>query len=370
MKTPWSITTTTRSPYRLRDQLRVLKDNFVDSEWNDVSQIDFQIALIQHRLYGLSSQFLHGLSEEHTNIYTNFSHNLTFQEATEIFNSKNYTDPAMRGRQSFNPFNKFGFVRLQGHVLKMTDLGEHFLSDDYNLAEIFFRVFLKWQLPTLGDDNTKLQSGYDVKPFLATLHLIKNVNLMWDRLGNKPVGVLKREFTLFAPTLVNFSDIKSQAQKIIDLRLAQQGKEKQEQNAMFDEFQQTYAADFLENSDVAKIKKLLSNLKDYGDNAIRYFRLTNYLYVRGNGFYIDLEPRRSVEIEALLSHDDARAVAFQSNTEYVDYISDIVRPQLPWETPANQLTIIEKLIEEIQTYQTPLRKRIFTSEQYQTMTSE
>ena len=54
MKKPWSITTTTRSPYRLREQLRILNDNFVDLEWTREKQIDFQILLIQHRLYGHS----------------------------------------------------------------------------------------------------------------------------------------------------------------------------------------------------------------------------------------------------------------------------------------------------------------------------
>ena len=34
------------------------------------------------------------------------------------------------------------------------------------------------------------------------------------------------------------------------------------------------------------------NLKDYADNTIRYFRLTRFLFIRGGGYYIDLEPRR------------------------------------------------------------------------------
>jgi hypothetical protein len=130
MKKPWSITTTTRSPYRLREQLQVLVHNFVGLEWTKENQINFQISLIQHRLYGhnentgFSQQFLNGLSEAHKEIFTDFSHTLTFEEAKEIFDSKNYTDPAMRGRQSFNPLKKFGFVRLKNKVLEITPFGE------------------------------------------------------------------------------------------------------------------------------------------------------------------------------------------------------------------------------------------------------
>jgi len=205
MKKPWSITTTTRSPYRLREQLRILKDNFVGTEWTRENQINFQILLIQHRLYGhsedngFSSQFLIGLSNEHKEIFTNFSHNLTFDEARAIFESKNYTDPSMRGRQSFNPFKKFSFVWLEDGILKITDFGEHFLSEEYDLSEIFFRSFIKWQLPNPDNTGYKLRDGYDIKPFIGTLHLIKFVNSKWEALGNNPVGLSKKEFLCLPP---------------------------------------------------------------------------------------------------------------------------------------------------------------------------
>ena len=57
-----------------------------------------------------------------------------------------------------------------------------------------------------------------------------------------------------------------------------------------------------------------SNLKDYGDNAIRYFRLTRYIYIRGNGFYVDLEKRRMIEITELLKIDNASPIKFTKDT--------------------------------------------------------
>ncbi len=64
MKKPWSITTTTHSPYRLRDQLRVLRNHYAGLPWRE-NQANFQIALIQYRIYGLTSQFVNTLSKDH-----------------------------------------------------------------------------------------------------------------------------------------------------------------------------------------------------------------------------------------------------------------------------------------------------------------
>lgn len=376
MKKPWSITTTTRSPYRLRKQLRVLNDNFVGFEWTRENQLNFQISLIQYRLYGhseekgFSAQFLNGLSDEHKEIFTDFSHSLSFEQAKEIFNAKNYEDPPMRGRQSFNPFKKFGFVYLENNILRITHFGKYFLSDDYDLSEIFFRSFIKWQLPNPDNIGYKLRDGYDIKPFVATLHLIRVVNLKWEVLNNEPVGLSKKEFLLFAPTLINFENIDSQAQEIIDLRLLQQGKSKHEQKEIFNNFQQSFAAEFLGTDSPEKIRKLLSNLRDYGDNAMRYFRLTKLLFVRGNGYYIDLESRRSVEIESLLDFDNAQSRTFESKEEYTDYISDISQPQLPWETKEKYIEITEKLIEDIRNYEADLQKKNIEIENYQEMQSD
>jgi hypothetical protein len=354
MKKTWSITTTTRNPYRLRSQLEVLNRECVGNRWDREAQVKFQVLLIQHRLYGygedngFSAQFLNGLSDEHRDIFTDFGHQLTYDEALEIFNSKNYQDPAMRGRQSFNPHKKLGFVYLEeGNILKITELGEYFLSEDYDLPEIFFRSFLKWQIPNPDSKDYSPEEGYDIKPFIGILHLIHTVNSKWEALGNKVKGLSKNEFILFGPSLVNFNDVEAYAEKIIELRNRQQGKSKREQAEIYTAFSKQFASEFLGENEIAKINKLLSNLRDYGDNAIRYFRFTNLLYIRGGGFYIDLEPRRSTEIKLLLEHDNGSSDEFESLAEYQAFLSDIQRPELPWETLNKYPEIISELLSDI-----------------------
>jgi hypothetical protein len=351
MKKPWSITTTLRNPERLRIFLIVLKQ-LENYKWNLENQRKYQVLLIKDRFYGYgSSQFYNGLSQKQIDLIEDQTKEISFEQAEEIFNVKNYEDPAMRGRQSINPLKKFGFVVIKDKKICITSLGKLFLRDDFDLGEIFFRSFIKWQIPNLDSDDYKLEDGYDIKPFIGVLHLIQKVNEKSEKLEEKAKGISKEEFSLFCPTLVNYEDIDSYAEKIITLRENLKGKTKQEQKIILDRYKKVFAQEFLGTSDATEIQKLLKNLKDYGDNAIRYFRLTRYIYIRGGGFYIDLEPRRSVEINALLDFDNAQSKTFRSKEEYLDYISDISKPKLPWETKEKLTEIAVKLLEDIKLYE-------------------
>lgn len=351
MKKPWSITTTLRNPERLRSFLTVLKQ-LEGENWNLENQRKFQILLIKERVYGYgSTQFYNGLTQEQIHLIDNQTKEISFEKAEEIFNAKNYEDPAMRGRQSINPLKKIGLVVIKDEKIFITSLGKLFLQDDFDLGEIFFRSFIKWQLPNPDSSDYKLEDGYNIKPFIGVLHLINQVNQKSLGIEDKAKGISKQEFSLFAPSLVNFQDIEKYADKILELREQQKGKSKQEQKQIFDNYKRSFAQEFLETSDQVEIKKLLKNLKDYGDNAIRYFRLTRFLFIRGGGFYVDLEPRRQVEIENLLNFENASVIEFETKEQYLDYIADISEPKLPWESKEEYKKILSKLIEDIKTYE-------------------
>lgn len=370
MKKPWSITTTLRNPERLRNFLIVLQQ-LEGSEWSLENQKKYQILLIQNRIYGYASrQFYNGLPQEKVDLIDDQSKKISFKEAEEIFNAKNYEDPAMRGRQSINPLKKIGLVSIKDNKVYITDLGKLFLKDDFDFGEIFFRSFLKWQIPNPDNRDYSSDGDYDIKPFIGTLHLINAVNEKEIARGNKPKGISKKEFALFVPTLVHFQNIDTHAQRIIDLRGELQGKTKQEQREIFDKHKKKFASEFLDTGNQEEIDGLLNNLQDYGDNAIRYFRLTRYIHIRGGGFYIDLEKRRSVEIESLLDYDNAQSKTFESKEEYLAYISDISQPQLPWETSEKYFEIIGKLVEEIQEYERDLHKEHTAVKSYQEMQND
>lgn len=367
MKKPWSITTTLRNPERLRGFLDVLQQ-LEGEEWTLENQKKYQILLIQNRKYGYGSpQFYNGLPADKISLIDDSSRDISFAEAKEIFEMKSYEDPAMRGRQSINPLKKIGLVVIKDSKVVITSLGRLFLEEDFDLGEIFFRSFLKWQIPNPVSNDYPDSGNYDIKPFIGTLHLINAVNQKEIALGNKPKGISKKEFSLFAPTLTNFQDINAYAEKIISLRGTLKGKTKQEQKDIFDSYKFSFASEFLDTDNQPDITRLLNNLQDYGDNAVRYFRLTRYIYIRGGGFYIDLEPRRSIEIESLLEFDNSQSKSFESSDEYLEYISDIAQPRLPWETRDKYIAIIEQLVGEIVRYENDLNKAHTSIKDYQSL---
>jgi len=138
-------------------------------------------------------------------------------------------------------------------------------------------------------------------------------------------------------SLSNYENIELTANKLIEFRLKYESKDKDEQEIYLTNY-------FKENFDEYESWE---NATEYTDNIIRYFRLTRYFYIRGNGWYIDLEPRRIIEINALIENDNASAKVFTSKDEYISYLSDVNTPTLPWNNKDKLLEVIEYLISEI-----------------------
>lgn len=344
---PWSISTTVRNPERIRSFLSVLK--MLENEtWNKVTQKKFQIMLIQYKFYGIGEkQFYSGLNLTQSEIdLLETPDVMDYANAESILDKKNYVGGGdMRGRQSFNPIEKMGLAYLDKNILKISSFGDYFLQNNYDLGEVFFRSFLKWQLPVPNSSDYK---NHNIKPFIATLHLINEVNKICVANNIKAKGISKTEFALFGITLFDYKDIKKIAKEVINFR-GNHDKFKTEKEKI------TFIDDYIKNN-LSHIEGT-NNLNDYADNVIRYFRLTRYIYIRGNGWYIDLEPRRMVEIQALLNSDDASSISFNSYLEYQNYICDITLPILPWETKKELLKISIELVKDIQNYQTELTSK-------------
>jgi len=342
----WSMTTTVRNPERIRSFLKVLKE-LEGKVWNDSSQRQYQILLLQRKVVGFSSpEFERNLSPKYLKWL--HSENFTYNQAEEISDSKNYVGGLeMRGRQSFNPLEKMGFAFLNADKkIKITTFGENFLSENYDLGEIFFRSLLKWQYPNPDLNKYSAKDGYNIKPLIASFHLIKQVNALCAEKGIKEKGISKTEFALFFTTLSNYENIESTAKKIIAFRFEYNKKNtKAEKDA--------YAAEYF-NKHYSEYESW-ENANDYTDNVIRYFRLTRFFYLRGNDYYIDLEPRRKIEIDSILETDNASAKVFSSSEEYSNYLGDITQPVLPWETKSKLQEVIKLLIADIEPSENELK---------------
>jgi hypothetical protein len=346
MKRAWSISTTVRNPDRIRGFLEVLKD-FEGVEFNENQQIKFQIALIKRKLYKPT-----GLDEKLSGYYDSPS-DMSDKQAKQIFEHMKEKstvlkdDPGLRGRTSIAPLSKMGLVVSKQTVSKLyiTNFGRKFLQKDFDMGEIFLEYFFKWTLPNPDNKEFSDKNGFNIRPFITTLHIINEVNKKWRKLGNEPVGISKHEFCYFVTTTINYKDIPKTVNEIIALRNKLKGKNKKEQTAIKKDYFTNKTKEFFEDPEGKHLDINFHNLKDYGDNAIRYFKITRFFYIRGGGFYIDLEPRRGVEINSLLEYSNGEGLEFKNLEEYLEYMdSDVI---YPWDTQDKLIKIIESLRKEI-----------------------
>lgn len=327
---PWSISTTVRNPERIRNFLKVLK--LLEGKPFDVeNQEKYQVLLIQYKFYNPTN-----IPVKFQKYYDNPELEIPYEVAENIFHHQQYEDPAMRGRQSVNPINKLGFsiARERAGNIVITELGNRFIAGQYDIGYIFFKSLLKLQFPNPWSDDFSVKLGFDVQPLIATMHLINKVNTKSDKRG-----LTQAEFCLFIPTLINYKLIDNYTEKVFEYRKAKSK----------DKFIKDFAKEFYQS--LKPTEKQIKNFYEYGDNIMRYFRLTKYFKVAtdkfGADWRIDIEPTRKVEIDLILKKFSGQSLKFKNTEDYLNYISDISLPKLPSEDLENLKAIAKSLIESV-----------------------
>lgn len=333
----WSASTTMRNPERTYSFLKTIKE-VEGMPWNDETQMRLQSLLIKNRFYKPTKE---NLSQHQIDILEDLNYQMSYTEARDIFDSKKYTDAPMRGRTTFDPIEKLGLASLEidskTHEVRVrvTELGQLFLDNRIALEDVVFSNLLKFQYPNPLSSDCR---DYNTKPFINTLRLIKKVNELCNERGLKAKGVSKAEFGIFVLSIKSYDEIDEKAESLLTYR-------EQMDKLSTEEEKQSYRTAFIE-SYLSNFKKPVQNTKEYADNIIRYVRLTKYIYIRGGGYYIDLEPRRMIEIESLLEMDNGSAKSF-SLEEYKAFIGDYYSYTLPFETIEKLTKIAEDIVAEI-----------------------
>jgi hypothetical protein len=249
-------------------------------------------------------------------------------------------DGAGRGRTAASVMNRFGLsvaVDSKGPVI-ITDLGKQWLAHELDDQTLFTHFFLKWQYPN------RIETGYsdfDIKPFVGVLALITLVNELWIKEGNEPVGLSKEEYKLFAPSLQKFSDVVDYANQIIEYRRAKKKRSGKDLTDFVKKFALERAVKIFgsrKDTDTA-----LSDLRDYTDSSIRYFRVSSLICLRGHDTHVDIAKDKTVEVESILKNIKLSAESFSSFEEYLHHLSDIGAIQLPWQNESD----LEKIVFEL-----------------------
>ena len=341
METLWSMSTTVREAERIIGFLQTAVE--LDGEiWNNENQKKFQILLIKNRQYlnnPDNTQTFSKLNNEQAELLKDKSIAMTYQQAKDIFDTKKYNDPPMRGRQSMSPLTKLGLVYIVGDQKKITvtDVGKKLANGEIDFAEFMLDALLKFQYPNPYDSGFQ---NWNTKPFINTLRLIKRVNELCKEQGVKEKGISKQEFGIFALSLKSYDLIEETAKAILKFRKNFESFDNDTDRDNFvSNYIKTYLSDFKNPED---------NVKEYTDNMIRYLRLTKYIYIRGkySNTYIDLEPRRMKEIDSILLNDNGAASAY-TEEEWRDYMGNYGTYRLPFETVEKLTEILIDIITEV-----------------------
>ncbi len=324
----WSLSTTVRNPERLSGFLRTLCQ-FEGKPFNEQIQKDYQIALIQARLYRPQI-----IPEHISDLFNDYDVMLDWQTAETVFEAQHYNDPPMRGRQSLNPLKKLGFVKVIGvdKIIQITASGKRILENPETFQEVFFRAMLKLQFPNPLNRDFSEKIGFNIKPFIGTLKLIKELQ---EKTGT---GITRDEFCLFVPTLLQADRI-SEHVKLVEAY-------RDRKLSALD-----WVIEFYQDKSIDEQNKYFKNTLDYGDNILRAFHLTGFLLVKsdtfGGEYSIQIDPTRTAQVDQLLEAFDAKAERFSSLDEYVEYLGDPDKPTLPWEQQHEIYRVLEALVQVI-----------------------
>lgn len=351
METLWSMSTTIREAERIPDFIRTAKE--IDGEkWTKQTQEKFQILLIKNRQYLNSgkTQDFKKLSDEQISILKDKNRVMTYEEAANIFYSKDYESPDMRGRQSMSPLVKLGLVDKSSGYIRLTDAGLKLADNKISLEEFMFDSLLKIQYPNPIESE---HADWNTKPFINTLRLIKRVNEICREKGIKEKGITKLEFGIFALSLRSHNHIEEVANKIIEFRSNYES---------YNEYadKENYAINYI-NEYLSDFKNPVKNVKEYTDNMIRYMRITKYIHIRGafGNSCIDLEPRRMIEIESLLENDKGIS-KYYTEEEWIKYFGEYGSYKLPFETTGKLIEILNDIQRDINQLESKLGMKLTT----------
>ncbi|MDD3237904.1 MAG: AlwI family type II restriction endonuclease [Candidatus Gastranaerophilales bacterium] len=338
MDTLWSMTTTIREAERIPAFLKTAKE-MENDVWDEAAQIKFQTLLIKNREYlnTDSTQTFNKLNAEQINLLKDKTINMTYAQAKEIFETKQYEDAPMRGRQSMSPLEKLGLVDRSTEKIIITDVGNKLLNEEITFDEFMFESLLKLQYPNQIESERR---DWNSKPFINALRLIKKVNELCQQNNMKEKGLTKIEFGIFALSIKNYSDVDDIALKVIEFR---KHYETLPSNAEKEIYRKSYIAQYLSTFNNPE-----KNTKEYTDNVIRYMRITKYIYIRGKygNACVDLEPRRMVEINSIIENDNGAAKDF-SKEDWIKYFTTYGTYNLPFDTVEKLQEIFNEVLSDI-----------------------
>lgn len=289
--------TSPRTPFKMKEEITLLINNFEGEIWNQKTQTQFAERLSQ-------SKFFEG----------KIQNNLDF---------------AARDRVNRAP-KALGFVNLQPRI-SITKAGKQFISNKRS-EEIFLRQLIKFQLPS--PYHIDINHIFNVKPYLELLRLVVDLE-----------GVSKDEIALFVMQLTNINKYNIVVDKILSFRKKVKNMDRRltsyrrlvnqiykEEIATMYEQEISLGKVGIRESGGNSLDKFIetkrSNFRDYADAAIRYLRATELLTFDYKTSRLLVSRYKTKEIDFILKNVERSAQKFYSIEEFKEYLFDDSKPYL------------------------------------------
>ena len=305
---PWSISTTVRNPDRLRGFLGVLAQ-MEGAKWDNTAQVEFQIRLVQERLYGSWGLEFYADMPRNESIALQLTPTIPRATAERMFASAKFKDAPLRGRRLFSRLQWCGFANIQNGRIAVTDLGRNLLAEERDYSDIVLQILMKWQIPNpLDQAKFPASRGYNIKPFIGFLRLILEINRLCKLSGMQARGVSLDECGIFALTMIDWRDIEKTARETASFRRHFEKISLRNRKKFVSRRARASRPDFNLGGVDGKVAE-----------TVQYFRMTGitcYEQDKSGAWWVNVSPFRNAEISALLRYDNAAPVRCISAAEY------------------------------------------------------
>lgn len=330
VKRNWSVPTSPRSPYKIREELLLIA-KFEEKTWNNELQAEFG------KVLGESAKFEGEVP--HT--------------------------PDWVGRARFGTMKFWGFVfKDKSGKLRITDAGKQLMSGKRE-DEIFTKQLVKWQYPDSQHDGNEYPSSYfKLHPFIATLRILKRVKyLTKDEIALFLFTMTKdEEASKLASEVQSFrnamSKIKHRVPKKKFLVLNFRKRVLRYYNAEIKGLIESKKQRTLFEGDLrglrAKNRKKLEDFiskhrnrfYDYADALIRYFRYTQLISLIGG--YVPViriaEPAKK-KAELIAKMETSIYPFYDTDEFYEKYYGNLAAMPLPYENVHDLKVIAEQWVQ-------------------------
>jgi hypothetical protein len=264
----WSLSTTIRNPQRLRPHLMAFNEVNDDNGWDADKVEEFFIKMIQLKV---TTPRIKNLSPELLAKMNDGNYRLTWDEAEAIYNSKKFKGIPARVKSVLRHLILWGLITHERHLLiedtyKVTEAGRALLYGELSLQKHLMDMLPLWKFPTV-DDGFTLANSPTIRPYIATLALIVEVNRICGENGMEAVGIYANEFDLYALSITNPNQIHEAARQIVAFRKVMESNlSDKEKDCVYESEKDRIAAGF----DGA------NSAFDYTDGIFRFFRISEH----------------------------------------------------------------------------------------------